>query len=175
MSARIDRGPTELGSRVAIVFAAVAVLLAALTSLTGLSISAIGAFAFGFGTVRGSRRWSNAGAVGIGGGHLLGAAAGAPVELVLLGMVATVVAWDVGEHATSLGEQVGSETRTVRNEVVHLTASVAVGAGGALVSYVVFRTAAGGRPTAALAMLLFGVIALLTALRFVQPSTPAVR
>ena len=169
----VDRAPTRLGSRVAVVLVAFVVLCAALTSWPGLAVAAVGAVAFGAGAIRGSRRWTSIGALGLGVGLLVGGATGGGVGPLLLGMIGTVVAWDVGEHAISLGEQLGTESPTVRNEFVHIATSIGVGMGGGAVGFVVFRAATGGRPTAALAMLLFAVVVLLTALRLVEPSTPA--
>lgn len=50
-----------------------------------------------------------------------------PVGTVLAGAAATVVAWDLGEHAIGLGEQIGRDGGTRNAELTHGVASVAVG------------------------------------------------
>jgi hypothetical protein len=105
------------------------------------------------------------GAVGLFGGVLLAGAQGGGPEALVLGLLGTVVAWDVGEHAVGLGEQLGREATTTRSELVHAAASLAVGAAGATLGYGVFLVAAGGQPTTALVFLLIGVVALAAAVR----------
>lgn len=89
---------------------------------------------------------------------------GAPMRPVFA-VAAALVAWDLGEHAIALGEQLGRRADTARLELLHAAGSVAVATAGAGTASLGFLLARGGRPELALVSLLFGVIALLTALR----------
>ncbi|OYR58585.1 hypothetical protein DJ83_14775, partial [Halorubrum ezzemoulense] len=90
---------------------------------------------------------------------------GAPPEALLVAAVGLAVAWDVADHGVGLGEQVGRGARVRRNVAVHAGASLLVGALAAGLVYGVSLAVGGGQPVAALALLLAGGIALISALR----------
>ena len=86
-------------------------------------------------------------------------------SLVLLAsVVATVVAWDVGEQAINLGEQVGRQAETRGVEIVHGVGVLAVGAVGAGLAVGVERHTVTSVPLAALAALLVAAVVLMLAL-----------
>jgi len=71
----------------------------------------------------------------------------------------TIVAWDVGENAVSLGRQVGVDGDTRRAEAVHLATTALVGGAAVLLVLVVAYLGVDGLPFAALAtLLLAGVV-----------------
>lgn len=82
----------------------------------------------------------------------------------LASVVATVVAWDVGEQAINLGEQVGRQAETRSVELVHGLGAVAVGAVAVGLAVVVQGNAITGIPLAALAALLGAGVVLMLAL-----------
>jgi hypothetical protein len=60
-------------------------------------------------------------------GSLAAGFAGVAAPLVFVGVAATILSWDLGEHATDLGALVADGSETRRAEVVHATGSVLVG------------------------------------------------
>ena len=82
----------------------------------------------------------------------------------LASVVATVVAWDVGEQAINLGEQVGRQARTRSVELVHGVGGVAVGALGIGAALGIEGNAITGIPLAGLAALLAAALVLMLAL-----------
>lgn len=129
----------------------------------GAASALVGAIAIGGGCIAGRRR---AVAVGAGlafCGVVLAGLAGAGTGRLLIGVAAAVLAWDAGEGAITVGEQVGQEG--LRAEVVHTLASAFVALGGTAGAYALFLIGGGGRPFAALAALLLAAIAIASALR----------
>lgn len=161
----VTHRPPWLSVAVSLFAAVVACASVALSRPVGLAPAALGVLALAAGLSLGARRGVTLGAVGLFGGVLLAGAQGGGPEALVLGLLGTVVAWDVGEHAVGLGEQLGREATTTRSELVHAAASLAVGAAGATLGYGVFLVAAGGQPTTALVFLLIGVVALAAAVR----------
>ncbi len=96
---------------------------------------------------------------------VVGGGLGASPAAVSIAALSAVVAWDVADHAHDLGQQIGREARTRRNELAHLGGSLLVGAIAAAIAFGTFLGMAGGQPTTALAFLLCGAIALVAALR----------
>lgn len=91
-------------------------------------------------------------------GILYGASAGG----ILTATAAAVIAWDLGEQAINLGEQVGREARTLRVELTHATGTVLVAAGAVALALAVRAVGVSGLSLAGLAALL-GAGVLLTA------------
>lgn len=83
----------------------------------------------------------------------------APSTLLAAGAL-TVLAWDAGENAVSLGRQVGARASTVRAEVVHVAASAIVAGIGVVLALAVDRIGVDGLPLAALAALLVAAVVL---------------
>lgn len=88
----------------------------------------------------------------------------ASVLALLAGTAATVVAWDCGEQAINLGEQIGRAATTWRAEVVHEGGAVVVG--GLAVGLAVFVEGLGvsGLPIASLSILIGAGVVLSVAL-----------
>lgn len=85
-----------------------------------------------------------------------------PLSTLLVGAVAALLVWDVGEHAIGIGEQLGRTAPTTRIELTHLAASLLVGVVAIVVGLAVTRL---GTPALSfpsfvalvLAVVLFGV------------------
>ncbi|MFC4407466.1 DUF7519 family protein [Haloarchaeobius iranensis] len=164
----IDRRPVRLSAIVSLGAAAVAALAAILTASVGGVVAGLGIVALAPGLVVGSRRLVHAGGVVLAAGMVVAGAtgAGAAAELFLLvGTAATVVAWDVGQNAVGLGQQLGQEAETTRAELAHIGATLVVGGVTVGVAYGLYQVAGTGQPLPALVMLLVAALVLTTALR----------
>jgi len=81
-----------------------------------------------------------------------------PPELLLVGVGATVVAWDAGQYGLVVGEQVGRQARSRRSQVVHIAAStLAITLVSAFV-YLVYLFGGQGRPAPAVVTVVLGTI-----------------
>ena len=162
----VTRTPPRVGVALASLAAAVATAALGLVSPAGGGAAAVGLLLVVAGTLVGSRRVLGLGSVALVAGLLLaGGVAGAGAGPLLLGGLGAALAWDLGEHAIGLGEQLGRETDATRNLATHAAASVAVGAVAAAVTFGVYVSAAGGQPVVALVFLLLGAVALVSAVR----------
>lgn len=161
----ITRAPTRISASLATTLATVSLLAVATTGSSPLALAAAGLPLLGLGAFRGFPRAVTFGATLLVAGVLYGGVVGAGPEALLVGVVAAVVAWDVGHYGITLGEQLGREARTSRVETVHLAGSLGVGAITAAVGYGAFVSAAGGLPLAALVFLLIGGVFLVYGLR----------
>lgn len=143
----------------------VAFLATALAAPTAAPVAGVAMMAVAVGLLRTSTRTLTWGAaLGTAGIALAGYEGGAPAALLVAG-VGLVVAWDVGDHGISLGGHVGRSAVSRRNVAVHAAGSLLVGVVTATVVYATYLAAAGGQPVAALALLLFGAVILLSAFR----------
>lgn len=94
-----------------------------------------------------------------------GVVRGATLFRLLVAGIATVVAWDLGEQAISLGRQVGRDADTYRVELVHLGGTAVAGTGVLVATLVVYRMDVTGLSLAGLAVLLVAGVVLTVALR----------
>lgn len=79
-------------------------------------------------------------------------------ELMLVAVGATIVAWDAGQHGIVIGEQLGRQTRSQRNQIVHIAASSLVIALVSAFVYFVYLLGGDGRPAPAVAIVVVGVL-----------------
>ncbi|TKX70074.1 hypothetical protein [Halorubrum sp. SP9] len=164
-SHEIDARPPTVAIAASLAAAGVAATAASVASPTGGALLGVAALGFLGGSLRGSVRVLTWGAaVGVVGLALAGYR-GAPPEALLVAAVGLAVAWDVADHGVGLGEQVGRGARARRNVAVHAGSGLLVGALAAGLVYGVTLAVGGGQPVAALALLLAGGIALISALR----------
>jgi hypothetical protein len=161
----VDHAPT-VPSRV---LATMAATLALVTTLQGtpasVGVALLGASTLALGAFTGSRAALDGGAGLLFLGVVIAAAFTTQPVIPLLGGVATVVAWDVGDTGISLGRQLGTAARTSRVEMVNAGASVGVGLAAVTISTAVFTFAAGNQPLPALVLLLFAAVVLTATLR----------
>lgn len=160
-----DARPPTAAVVASLAAAGVAATAGAVASPIGGALLGVAALAFLAGALRGSTRLLTWGAaVGVAGIGVAGYR-GAPPESLLVAAVGLAVAWDVADHGVGLGEQVGRGARTRRNVAVHAGTALLVGSVAAGLVYGVTLAVGGGQPVAALALLLAGGIALISALR----------
>ncbi len=160
-----DSRPPRSTVATSLVAATIATVATLVSSPPGGAIVGLTLVGFGAGTVAGSSRvlsWGvGAGVVGI----AVAAGTGGSPEPLLVAAVALAVGWDVADHGLSIGRHVGRDARARRNVVVHTTTSLLVGTLSATAVYGSYVAAAGGQPIAALALLLFGGVVLVSAFR----------
>ena len=160
----IDRRPARFSSALAVGAAIVAVVAAGRYSVAGAAAGLAGLLFLASGLAVGRQVGVSVGAVGLFAGVVYGGVLGAHPVVLLVGVAATVVAWDAGGTAIDVGAQLGREADTARVELVHAAGSLAVGTATIGVGYGVYLTAGGGQPTAALLLLLVAVVLLLATL-----------
>nr|WP_237561628.1 hypothetical protein [Halorubrum halophilum] len=160
-----DARPPTVAVAASLVAGAVAALSAFLAAPLGGALVGLATVGFLAGSLRRSARilsWAaGVGVVGIAVAGYLGGA----VEPLLAAGVALALAWDLADHGISLGEQVGRDGRTRRNVAVHAGTNLLAGGLSVAVVYGTYLAAAGNQPVAALALLLFGAVALASAVR----------
>lgn len=161
----VVRAPTRVGSAVAVLAAGLAVTALAPAGPLGVAPAIVGLAFVLVGLARGVRRTLTGGVALLLLGALLGAVAGVLAIYPLLAAALAIVAWDVGENAIGLGEQVGRAARTTHAELTHAVASALVGLGTAVGAFFLYRIARDGRPLPALVLLLIAAVVLTTILR----------
>ncbi|WP_436925501.1 DUF7519 family protein [Halosimplex amylolyticum] len=87
-----------------------------------------------------------------------------PLQPLLVGTVAAVLAWDLGENAIGLGVQLGRRAETSRVELAHGLGSAAIGAGAVVAGKTVAGVGTPGFPLGVFALLLIGLVLLAGAL-----------
>lgn len=161
----VVRSPTRVGSAVAIAAAGLAVAVLALGGVLGAAPAVVGLALVGVGVTRGRRSALTGGVALVLLGALAAAATGALALYPMLAAALAIVAWDVGENAIGLGEQLGRAARTTHAELTHAVVSSVVGVGTAIGAFYLYRVAQGGRPLPALVLLLIAAVVLTTILR----------
>lgn len=159
-----EAGPSSLGRGLTLV----AGLLASVSLAPVLPAVAVGVLAtamLAYGLHARSGRVLSVGVAMLVVALLLGGVLGTPTELLVIATGATILAWDVGDHALVVGEQLGRNARTERLVLVHAATSLAVAVVGSAVAYTVFRLVGGGRPLLAAVLLLLGATILVAVLR----------
>ncbi|WP_135828535.1 DUF7519 family protein [Halorussus halobius] len=165
MSRERDRSPARLSSVLSLTAGAVAWATSALTGSLALAAGGAGVLVLLVGVVLGSRRGVTLGAAALLVGALAGGLTSDAPHLLLPGVMGSVLAWDLGEQAINVGEQLGPAADTTRLEATHAAASTVVAVGGGGLGYAVYLFASGGQPVTALVFLLVAAVALTSALR----------
>lgn len=162
----IDDSPTKASTTAAIVAAVVGALTSAPFAVLALplGIGGIGMIAFGL-VRRPSRTLVSLGTACLFLSVIVASGFGTPVEFLLLSTIAIVLAWDFGQNAIGLGEQMGRHAQTKRNELIHAAASTIIVFVAAGLGYGMYLGASGGQPVSALAVLLLGLVFLMWAIR----------
>lgn len=151
--ARIGQGITLGAALVGVALSAPFTVLAIPFGLAGLTLAAVSL------TYKPSKGWLTIAVALMFSGVLISAAFGVlPAEIVLLSVGAIIISWDSGQHAISLGNQVGRQTRSHRNQLVHTAATVlaVTVASGALFGIYVF--AGQGYPAPAVGVVIIGIV-----------------
>lgn len=152
----------------AVVPAAVASLVAfagSTASTASLALAAAGVALVVYGTQRGTRRFVTLGGGALFAAVVVSAIAGADPLLALFAGAAAVVAYDAGEHAVTLGHDVGTRGRAGAAVLVHVASTTAVALLVASLAYAVYEYGPGSLPVGGLVVLLVGGVLLAYALR----------
>jgi len=162
----VDHGPTKLSSVAAVVAGFVAALTSGPFSLLALPL-ALGGVAMIAGGLfwRTNRTWVTTGTMSLYLAPIIAGALGVAVELLLLSVVSTFLAWNFGQRAIDLGEQVGRHSTTARNEAINISLVTFIGFASAALGYGVYTVSEGSRPVAAVAMLVLAALFLSWAMR----------
>ncbi len=158
------RRPPPLSVGIAVA-AAAAVVLSVVRVPLAAGIGVLGVVSVIAGLLLGVRTLLELSGAALGMAVVVGGSLGAAPASVSVAALAAVVAFDVADHAYGLGQGIGRDARTRRNELVHAGGSLLTGGLAGAIAYGVFVGIAGGQPTTALAFLLCGAIALIAALR----------
>ncbi|WP_336360978.1 DUF7519 family protein [Haladaptatus sp. ZSTT2] len=161
----IDRTPPDFGRALTMGVALVAVFVAAYAGPSTVLLALAGVLSIAIGILRGRRVAVTLGAGVLFVALLLAGVSGLSIPLTLFGIGATVLAWDVGENAIGLGEQLGRNAPTKRAQLVHAGGSVAVVALVGVLGYVVYLMAMTTNSLTALVLLLIGALVLTSVLR----------
>ncbi|USZ69205.1 hypothetical protein NGM10_05555 [Halorussus salilacus] len=165
MTREIDRSPARFSAGLALSAATVSVGASALAASAAAAVGAAGLLAVLLGVVRGSRRAVTLGSATLLVGALFGGVVAPLAHLLLPGVIGAILAYDFGEQAINVGEQLGRETDTTNLEATHAAASTVVGVGAGGLGYAIYLGASGGQPVTALVFLLLAALALTSALR----------
>lgn len=141
-----------------VVVAAPGGLLAVVGGSCGLLLIAAGVFSSRSGPV-------TAGVLVQVAGLILAGLNGLSPTAVLFGLATALIAWDTGQFAITVGEQVGVENVSMRTELIHAGATALVVGATAVVAHGIFSVVADGQPFAALAALAVAALLLVLAIR----------
>lgn len=161
----VDDAPARLSAGLSLALAGCATLALLSASATGLLAGVVASALLAPGVVRGERRLVDAGAAVLVVGVAVVGIEGAPPVPLVVAAAATVAAWDAGENAISVGEQLGRAADTRRAELVHAGATIGLAAGTVAVGVVGFRLTTSSQPVTTVAVLVVAVVALTAALR----------
>ena len=158
----VTRGPSRAAQLITIVAALLGMGLTTPFTLVSIPFGVAGLVIVALSiTVATSVRWLSVGAALILVGAVLAGAFGAlSPEVALVGVSATVLAWDAGQHGIVLGEQLGRGTSPRRNLIVHVAATTVALTVFSGVGYATFVFASGQRPAPAISVVLLGVVIL---------------
>lgn len=157
----LDRRPSRTGLALT---AGASLLAVAGALLAGLGVTLLGGLLAVAGVYRGSRRLLGVGVLALFVGVAAAASGDASTALVLVGMVGTLLTWDIGEHTISLAEQLRERAHTERVSVVHAATSGFAAAVFAIGAYLLFQLSTDGQPAAALLLLVAGSVVALYSL-----------
>lgn len=163
----LDRRPTRTSAVASMAAGVLGMLTSAPFSGIAIPVSLLGLLFLGGGLfVLGSRRWISIGVINLFVGALIAGTVGNATPLMLLlSTVGIIVAWDTGNHAVTIGRQLGRASLTRRGELFHAASSTLVGLVAVGAVYGVFLLGTGGHPAIAAISLTFGFILLVWALR----------
>lgn len=160
----IDRSATRPGSVIAVTAALIAFAAGGAFSWRGLAIAALGVVILGVGLARSRHDAVTIGAAALFAGVLVAGIQGTPTPALLVGAVATMLAFDSAGTAIDLGAQLGRSAPTHRLELVHAGGTLFVGTVAATAGWSLFQLSVGARPLTAPVLLLVAALCLAVAL-----------
>lgn len=156
----IERAPPRLSQGIAIVATIFGTLSTTVFTLFALPFGIAGLAIFAGGLfLTHSFTWLTGGVALILLGTIATGAFGAvSPELMLVGVGMVILGWDIGQHALVIGEQLGRNSPSRRNQLAYTATSLAlVGLLGVLL-FSIFFLAAGGRPSTGVVVTILGII-----------------
>lgn len=155
---RVERAPTQLSGRLAVVGAVLAAVAAASLTAAGGLLALAGTLLVVGGLGRCSRLLLMGGCAMLVGGAVLGGGSSGAALPALVGVGAGAYAWLVGEQAMNLGEQVGRRAPTRRVEAVHALSMGALVVVTGAVGYVAYLASAPTHPQFLVLLLLLSIV-----------------
>ncbi|WP_232687319.1 DUF7519 family protein [Halobacterium zhouii] len=146
------------------VAAAASVLAVVLGSTVGLALTGPGAASAVYGAHTGNRRLVTLGGALAFVGAVVAGATGLPLSLALFAGIGALVAYDTGEHAVSLGVDVGADANVTQSVLVHTASTLVVGSVAGGVGYALYAVGPGNLPVTGLVALLVAAVFLAYAL-----------
>lgn len=158
----VTRGPSRAAQLITVLAALLGMGLTTPFTLVSIPFGVAGLVIVALSmTVATSVRWLSVGTALILIGTMLAGAFGAlSPEVALVGVSATVLAWDTGQHGIVLGEQLGRASSPRRNLVVHAAATTVALAVVSAVGFAASVSAGDGRPAPAISVVLLGIVLL---------------
>jgi len=160
-----DDRPPRFSAWLSVSLSVVATLALLSASGTGLTVGAVAVTLLFTGVIRSERRLVDAAAATFLAGIGVVGIEGAPPVPLVVAAAAAVGAWDVGENAIGVGEQLGRAADTRRAELAHAATTLGLAGGTAVVGLVGFRLTTSTQPVTTVAVLVVAVVALTAALR----------
>ena len=156
----IEHAPPRMSQVIAVIAALLGTLLTVPFAIFAIPFGIAGFVAIAVGLFyTHSRAWLTTGTgLVLCGALVTGAYGGIPPALMLVGIGAMIIGWDVGQHGIVIGKQLGRTTRSQRNQLIHTATTVLVVAVISTGAYVSYLFAGGGRPAAAVAVVVLGVV-----------------
>ena len=163
----VDHAPSRLSQVLTIVAAIIGVGSTAPFSGFAVPFGLVGLVLLGIGIGKVySSGWVSIGVAMILIGTLISGVYGfVPPELMLLGVSATFVAWDIGQYGLSIGEQLGRQTRSSRLETVHVASTTVFMGVVSVLTYSIYMIGDTGQPAPAVTLALVGAILVLWTVR----------
>lgn len=152
-----DPAPSRVALAVPAIAGVVAVAASAVVPVAAL-VAVVGAVTMPVAVHSRSQRVHALGGTTLFVGVLLAGLAGASPVRVLLGVGATVVAWDAGANGISVGAQLGQVASTWRVELTHVAGTVVVALLVGTLAYVAFDAVSTEQPTAALILVVAALV-----------------
>ncbi|OIB58798.1 DUF7519 family protein [Natrialba sp. SSL1] len=159
---RSTDSPATVSSWSAICFAGVGWSVGIPYSIHATALSTVGWLVLGLALLAGDRTTLTTGAGVLVLGGFVAAGNGASTAAVLVAVTASILAWDSGQNAISIRRQLGPSAPTVRAELGHSLASLAVG--NCLVLVGIVASGLGGGVQPLIAVVLFFLAASVVAI-----------
>lgn len=162
----VRHAPARVSAIAATVAALVGTVSTVPASVVGLFVAVFGLVGVVVGLfVVSSRRLSAIGTGIVFMGVVFTGLLGADEVLVVVGVLASILAFDLSQNAFSVGAQLSTDTETWRGEAVHAAGSVAAGVVSVVLALAIYLLAGGEVAPAGLALLFVGAVVLIWAIR----------
>lgn len=162
---RLDHSPARLSGLVAVGCLIASVLLLILNPMS--FVFAVGSAAVFLTGLRASKRfYVSLGASGLAIGIILAALAGVHPVPILLVTVLSIIAWDSGQHAITIGRQLGSAATTRSLEQYHVLFTAVATFVVAVLVYLIFYLSSSSQPFVSIVLLLVSAITIVVLVEY---------